>query len=90
MGGLVGVMEPMYSEEVDVAVRAVQMACFLCQKVQQSLISKSNGQVQSKDDNSPVTIAGTFRVSIWGFVILCWFLLLLDRISFICISLVLL
>ncbi|KAL5839647.1 hypothetical protein ACOSQ4_012255 [Xanthoceras sorbifolium] len=57
MGGFVGFMEPKYSRELDVAVRAVQMACFLCQKVQESLISKSNGQVQSKDDNSPVTVA---------------------------------
>lgn len=49
-----------YSKELDVAVRAVQMACFLCQKVQESLISKSSSQVQSKDDNSPVTVAGNF------------------------------
>ncbi|KAJ7946920.1 PAP-specific phosphatase HAL2-like [Quillaja saponaria] len=50
-----------YSKELDVAVKAVQMACSLCQKVQENLISKtkSNGQVQmhSKDDSSPVTIA---------------------------------
>lgn len=51
-------MESKYSKELDVAVRVVQMACFLCQKVQESLISKSSSQVQSKDDNSPVTIAG--------------------------------
>ncbi|KAK1557020.1 hypothetical protein Q3G72_016285 [Acer saccharum] len=57
MGGFNGVMEPNYSRELDVAVRAVQMACFLCQKVQQGLISKSNGQFQSKEDNSPVTVA---------------------------------
>lgn len=49
-----------YSKELDVAVRAVQMACSLCQKVQESLIvkSKSDTHVQSKDDNSPVTVAG--------------------------------
>jgi len=47
-----------YSKELDVAVRAVQMACSLCQRVQESLISKTNHQVQSKDDNSPVTVAG--------------------------------
>lgn len=48
-----------YYEELNVAVRAVQMACALCQRVQDGLISKSsNGQVQSKDDNSPVTVAG--------------------------------
>lgn len=42
-----------YSKELDVAVRAVQMACSLCQKVQETLISKS-----SKDCNSSVTVAG--------------------------------
>jgi len=47
-----------YSKELDIAVRAVQMACSLCQKVQESLISKTNSQVQAKDDNSPVTVAG--------------------------------
>ncbi|KAL4626694.1 3',5'-bisphosphate nucleotidase AHL-like [Castanea sativa] len=46
-----------YSKEVEVAVRAVQMACALCQRVQGNLISKTNDQVQSKDDNSPVTVA---------------------------------
>lgn len=46
-----------YSKELDVAVRAVQMACSLCQKVQDDLISKTNNQIQSKDDNSPVTVA---------------------------------
>ncbi|KAG8482146.1 hypothetical protein CXB51_026763 [Gossypium anomalum] len=46
-----------YSKELDVAVKAVQMACSLCQKVQESLISKTHSQIQSKDDNSPVTVA---------------------------------
>ncbi|PNX94058.1 PAP-specific phosphatase hal2-like protein [Trifolium pratense] len=46
-----------YSKELDVAVRAVQMACSLCQRVQDTIISKTNHQVQSKDDNSPVTVA---------------------------------
>ncbi|CBI18595.3 unnamed protein product, partial [Vitis vinifera] len=46
-----------YRKELDVAVRAIQMACSLCQRVQESLISKTNSQIQSKDDNSPVTIA---------------------------------
>ncbi|GMP74801.1 hypothetical protein CsSME_00032110 [Camellia sinensis var. sinensis] len=50
-----------YFKELEVAVRAVQMACLLCQRVQDSLVSQTNGQVQSKDDNSPVTIAGTNR-----------------------------
>lgn len=46
-----------YSKELHVAVRAVQMACSLCQRVQESLISNSNDQVHSKDDSSPVTVA---------------------------------
>ncbi|XP_022723400.1 PAP-specific phosphatase HAL2-like [Durio zibethinus] len=46
-----------YSKELIVAVRVVQMACSLCQKVQDSLISKTNSPVHSKDDNSPVTVA---------------------------------
>lgn len=52
MVGLVSQSEK-YSQELDVAVRAVQMACSLCQKVQETLISKS-----SKDCNSSVTVAG--------------------------------
>ncbi|XP_057499844.1 PAP-specific phosphatase HAL2-like [Actinidia eriantha] len=46
-----------YFKELEVAVRAVQMACLLCQRVQDNLVSKNNGQVHSKDDKSPVTIA---------------------------------
>ena len=46
-----------YSEELEVAVRAVQMASSLCQRVQDTIISNQN-QVQSKDDDSPVTVAG--------------------------------
>lgn len=46
-----------YSEELGVAVRAVHMACLLCQIVQENLVSESKDQVSSKDDNSPVTIA---------------------------------
>ncbi|KAF8391401.1 hypothetical protein HHK36_023705 [Tetracentron sinense] len=46
-----------YSTELDIAVRVVQMACSLCQRVQSSLIHKSNDQVKSKDDDSPVTVA---------------------------------
>ncbi|OAY26116.1 PAP-specific phosphatase HAL2-like [Manihot esculenta] len=46
-----------YSKEMEVAVRAVQMACSLCQKIQDSVISKATSQVQAKDDNSPVTVA---------------------------------
>nr|GMD05239.1 PAP-specific phosphatase HAL2-like [Ipomoea batatas] len=46
-----------YSRELGVAVRAVHMACLLCQNVQENLISQGSQQVHSKDDNSPVTIA---------------------------------
>ncbi|BFG27685.1 hypothetical protein CerSpe_139580 [Prunus speciosa] len=46
-----------YSQELDVAVRTVQLACSLCQRVQNGLISKTSDGVQSKDDNSPVTVA---------------------------------
>ncbi|KAK2969864.1 hypothetical protein RJ640_030173 [Escallonia rubra] len=46
-----------YSKELEVAVRAVHMACLLCQIVQESLVSKGIDQVQSKEDNSPVTVA---------------------------------
>lgn len=58
--------EERYSRELDVAVRAVQIACWICQKVQDTLVFKTNDgnssgsndkQVHSKDDNSPVTIA---------------------------------
>ncbi|KAL6201132.1 hypothetical protein ACLB2K_024847 [Fragaria x ananassa] len=45
------------THDLEIAVRAVQMACSLCQKVQDSLVSKSGAVVQSKDDNSPVTVA---------------------------------
>ncbi|ESW20219.1 hypothetical protein PHAVU_006G190400 [Phaseolus vulgaris] len=51
-----------YSKELEVAVKAVQMACSLCQRVQDTIISSTGSgtnhrQVQSKDDNSPVTVA---------------------------------
>lgn len=49
------------SKEVEVAVKAVHMACMLCQRVQECLVSETHEstdqQVQSKDDNSPVTVA---------------------------------
>lgn len=50
-------MDNLYSEELEVAVKAVHMACLLCEKVQQSLVSKGLDQVHSKNDNSPVTVA---------------------------------
>lgn len=46
-----------FAGELEVAVRAVQMACSLCQKVQESLISNKPSLVQSKGDNSLVTVA---------------------------------
>ncbi|CAN0852816.1 PAP-specific phosphatase HAL2-like [Linum grandiflorum] len=49
--------EEKYSKELEIAVRAVQMACSLCQKVQHDLITTAQNQVQAKDDNSPVTVA---------------------------------
>jgi 3'(2'), 5'-bisphosphate nucleotidase len=48
-----------YAKELDVAVRVVHMACSLCQRVQEGLVSASSDQVKSKVDDSPVTIAGT-------------------------------
>lgn len=59
------------THDLEIAVRAVQMACSLCQKVQDSLVSKSGAVVQSKDDNSPVTVAGLFL----HFYILLWIVL---------------
>lgn len=47
-----------YSQELEVAVKAVHMACLLCKRVQERLLSKSGDHVQSKDDNSLVTVAG--------------------------------
>ncbi|RDX97376.1 PAP-specific phosphatase HAL2-like protein, partial [Mucuna pruriens] len=41
-------------KELDVAVRVAQMACFLCQKLQHTLISNS----PTKNHNSPLTVAG--------------------------------
>ncbi|XWS11083.1 hypothetical protein CRYUN_Cryun38cG0053400 [Craigia yunnanensis] len=46
-----------YGKELDLAVRIVHMACSLCQKVQQRLVSTASEQVLAKDDESPVTIA---------------------------------
>lgn len=47
-----------YEKEVEVAVRVVQMACSLCQKVQESLVRSPPDLITSKDDRSPVTVAG--------------------------------
>ena len=48
-----------YSKELDVAVRVVHLACSLCMKVQEGLVSTSSGHVKANDDDSPVTVAGT-------------------------------
>lgn len=47
-----------YSKEMDIAVRVVQMACSLCRMVQKGLVSTDGDQVKTKDDDSPVTVAG--------------------------------
>ncbi|KAH8494441.1 hypothetical protein H0E87_021003 [Populus deltoides] len=47
-----------YAKELDVAVRVVHMACSLCRRVQEGLVSStSNDHVKSKDDDSLVTVA---------------------------------
>lgn len=43
-----------YCKELDVAVRAVQMACLLCHKLQHTLVSNC----LSNNHNSPATVAG--------------------------------
>lgn len=53
----------LYSKELGVGVRAVHMACLLCQKIQHALVLETNEHVSSKDDNSPVTIAGFTFIS---------------------------
>lgn len=47
-----------YSKELDVAVRVVQMACSLCQRVQDGIVAQKKDQIKAKDDDSPVTVAG--------------------------------
>lgn len=47
-----------YDLELNVAVRVVHLVCSLCQKVQKQLLSTNPHQVKSKDDDSPVTVAG--------------------------------
>ncbi|KAL6986271.1 3'(2'),5'-bisphosphate nucleotidase [Sarracenia purpurea var. burkii] len=46
----------MFSEELDVAVKVVHLACYLCQKGQEGLNSNRCERVKSKDDGSLVTI----------------------------------
>ena len=47
-----------YAKELEVAVRVVHVACALCGRVQDRLLSENNDHVMSKDDDSPVTVAG--------------------------------
>uniref|UniRef100_A0A0D9VMD1 3'(2'),5'-bisphosphate nucleotidase n=1 Tax=Leersia perrieri TaxID=77586 RepID=A0A0D9VMD1_9ORYZ len=53
-----------YAREMEVAVRVVQAACTLCQRVQASLLgaasASGSGGVHSKLDRSPVTVAVIF------------------------------
>ncbi|GAB2243308.1 hypothetical protein Droror1_Dr00020083 [Drosera rotundifolia] len=46
-----------FSKELDVAVRVVHLACYLCQRLQESLLSNAGDHVRAKDDDSPVTVA---------------------------------
>jgi 3'(2'), 5'-bisphosphate nucleotidase len=51
-----------YAKEMEAAVRVVQVACTLCQRVQDSLLlaDAGSGSVHSKLDRSPVTVAGLY------------------------------
>jgi 3'(2'), 5'-bisphosphate nucleotidase len=53
-----------YAKEMEAAVRVVQVACTLCQRVQDSLLladpGSGSGGVHSKLDRSPVTVAGWY------------------------------
>jgi len=49
-----------YSKELDIAVSAVQLACSLCQRLQEDFVLATNtchNQIESKGDLSPVTVA---------------------------------
>jgi hypothetical protein len=53
--------------DLAVAVKAVQMACALCQRVQEALLlsaGQNSSLKTSKDDRSPVTVAG-FKTNDW-------------------------
>lgn len=60
--------------ELAVAVTAVQMACALCQRVQEALLlpaSQSSSLKTSKDDRSPVTVAGFLTLPSFLFLFFC-------------------
>ncbi|KQK01243.1 PAP-specific phosphatase HAL2-like [Brachypodium distachyon] len=75
-GGLGGGGRRDYAKEMEAAVRVVQVACTLCQRVQDSLLlanpagsGSNSGGVHSKLDRSPVTVAD------WGVqAIVSWLL----------------
>ncbi|XP_057962043.1 PAP-specific phosphatase HAL2-like [Malania oleifera] len=52
--------EEKYGRELDIAIRAVQMACALCRNLQHTLNSTSTNYLRanSEEDISPLTIAG--------------------------------
>jgi len=59
-----------YAREMEVAVRVVQVACTLCQRVQDALLhpgADAGGRVHSKLDRSPVTVAGSYSLLIHQF-----------------------
>jgi len=49
----------------------VQMACSLCQRVQDGLVGRKGDQIKAKDDDSPVTVAG---VSSFVYLFVCLFI----------------
>jgi 3'(2'), 5'-bisphosphate nucleotidase len=59
-----------YAREMEVAVRVVQVACTLCQRVQDSLLrpgpdaAGGDGRVHAKLDRSPVTVAGSYYYAV--------------------------
>jgi len=57
-----------YGRELEIAVRIVHVACALCGRVQEKLLAT---EVVSKDDDSPVTVAGFF---IFNLNLYLWFL----------------
>jgi hypothetical protein len=50
-------LEGRYRREIDVAVRAVQLACYLTQQVQERILRKEE-EAGSKTDRTLVTVAG--------------------------------
>ena len=66
-----------YVKELEVAVRVVHVACALCGRVQARLLSQTNDHVLSKDDDSPVTVAGII-VALEFYLRVCCFLNLVN------------